>query len=98
MANSDFVALCMGIKSFSIEDELEYKISLLKVGASGDNYVCCGSVWSFGLNFIFLCLGIVMYDNEFETKKNKIQTKDKISMFHHIPTTEKSKKTSLRGV
>ena len=57
MANSDFVALCMGIKSFSIEDELEYKISLLKVGASGDNYVCCGSVLSFGLNFIFLCLG-----------------------------------------
>ena len=54
MANSDFVALCMGIKSFSIEDELEYKISLLKVGASGDNYVCYGSVLSFGLNFIFL--------------------------------------------
>ena len=48
MANSDFVALCMGIKSFSIEDELEYEISLLKVGASSDNYVCCGSVLSFG--------------------------------------------------
>ena len=45
MANSDFVALCMGIKSFSIEDKLEYKISF---GASGDNYVCCGSVLSFG--------------------------------------------------
>ena len=98
MANSDFVALCMGIKSFSIEDELKYKISLLKVNASGDNYACCGSVLSFGLNFIFLCLGIVMYDSEFETKKNKIQTKDKISMFHHIPKIEKSKKTSLRGV
>ena len=39
-----------------------------------------------------------MYDNEFETKKNKIQTKDKISMFHHIPKIEKRKKTSLRGV
>ena len=26
-----------------------------------------------GLNFIFLCfLGMVMYDNEFETKENKI--------------------------
>ena len=98
MANSDFVALCMGIKSFSIEDELKYKISLLKVIASGDNYACCGSVLSFGLNFIFLCLGIVMYDSDFETKKNKIQTKDKISMFHHIPKIEKSKKTSLRGV
>ena len=86
------------LKSFSIEDELEYKISLLKAGASGNNYVCCGSVLSFGLNFIFVCLGIVMYDNEFETKKNKIQTKDKISMFHHIPKIEKRKKTSLRGV
>ena len=86
------------LRSFSIEDELEYKISLLKVRASGNNYVCCGSVLSFGLNFIFLCLGIVMYDNEFETKKNKIQTKDKISMFHHIPKIEKRKKTSLRGV
>ena len=30
-----------------------------------------------------------MYDNEFETKKNKIQTKDKISMFHHIPKKRK---------
>ena len=28
-----------------------------------------------GLSFIFHCFG---YDNEFETKENKIQTKDKI--------------------
>lgn len=39
-----------------------------------------------------------MYDNEFETKKNKIQTKNEINMFHRIPKMEKSKKTSLQGV
>ena len=36
-----------------------------------------------GLNFIFtLFLGMVMYDNEFETKENKIQAKDKIEPQH----------------
>ena len=34
-------------------------------------------------NFIFLCFGIlVMYDNAFETKENKIYTKDKIEPQH----------------
>ena len=32
-----------------------------------------------GSNFLFFCfLGIVMYDNEFETRENKIWTEDKI--------------------
>ena len=33
-----------------------------------------------GLNFILFCFWacVLMYDNEFETKGNKIQTKDKI--------------------
>ena len=30
----------------------------------------------FGSNFIFLCFGMVMYDNKFKTKQNKIGTKD----------------------
>ena len=35
------------------------------------------------LKFYFLLfLGIVMYDNEFETKEYKIQTKDKIEPQH----------------
>ena len=50
------------------------------------------------VKFYFSCLGIVMYDNEFETKKNKIQTKNEINIFHRIPKMEKSKKTSLQGV
>ena len=29
-------------------------------------------------NFISLCFGMVMYDNEIKTKGNKIQTRDKI--------------------
>ena len=34
-------------------------------------------------NFIFLSfLGMVMYDNEFETMENKIRTKDKIEPQH----------------
>ena len=37
----------------------------------------------FGLNVIFLLfLGIVMSDNEFETMKNKIKTKNKIEQQH----------------
>ena len=32
--------------------------------------------------YFFLFLGIVMYDNEFETKENKIWTKDKIEPEH----------------
>ena len=35
-----------------------------------------------GLNFFLLFLGMVMYDNEFETKEYKIQTKDKIEPQH----------------
>ena len=49
-------------------------ISLHKV------YTCCGSILS---QFYFpLFLSIVMYDNEFETKENKIWTKDKIEPQH----------------
>ena len=36
-----------------------------------------------------------MYDNEFETKKNKTQTKDKINMFHHLPKMEKSNEENV---
>ena len=40
----------------------------------------------FGLNFIFLCFWIwkcmIIYDNEFETKENKIETKDEIKPPH----------------
>ena len=32
--------------------------------------------------YFLLFLGIVMYDNEFETKENKIWTKDKIEPQH----------------
>ena len=40
------------------------------------------------LKFYFpLFLGMVMYDNEFETKENKIETKDKIEP-QHIPEVE----------
>ena len=35
-----------------------------------------------GLNFFLLFLGMVMYDNEFETKEYKIRTKDKIEPQH----------------
>ena len=36
-----------------------------------------------GLNFIsFLFWGVVIYDNEFETKEIEIQTKDKIEPQH----------------
>ena len=37
--------------------------------------ICCSSIYFIlGLNFIFLCFwGMVMYDNEFETKENKIE-------------------------
>ena len=35
-----------------------------------------------GSNFVFLFLGIVMYDNEFETKENQIWTMDKIEPQH----------------
>ena len=36
-----------------------------------------------GLNFIFLLFwGMLMYDNEFKTKGNKIETKDKIEPQH----------------
>ena len=56
--------------------------------------ICCDSMLSLvqmwapllGLaKFIYyflLFLGIVMYDNEFETKENKIWTKDKIELQH----------------
>ena len=56
--------------------------------------ICCDSMLSLvqmqapllGLaKFIYyflLFLGIVMYDNEFETKENKIWTKDKIEQQH----------------
>ena len=32
--------------------------------------------------FVLLFLGILTYDNEFETKENKIKTKDKIKPQH----------------
>ena len=37
-----------------------------------------------GLNFLFFCFWVrkYNYDNEFETKANKIQTKDKIEPLH----------------
>ena len=41
-----------------------------------------------GLNFFLLFLGMVMYDNEFETKEYKIQTKDKIEPQHIYVSAE----------
>ena len=49
-------------------------------------YVCCGSILSLVQIFFPFFLGIVMYDNEFETKEKKIWTKDKIEpqhLYHH---------------
>ena len=49
-------------------------------------YVCCGSILSLVQIFFSFFLGIVMYDNEFETKEKKIWTKDKIEpqhLYHH---------------
>ena len=41
-----------------------------------DKFILCS-------NFIFLSfLGMVMYDNEFETMENKIRTKDKVEPQH----------------
>ena len=43
--------------------------------------ICCGSILSlvqFFFLFFFVFLGVVMYDNEFETKEIKIWTKYKI--------------------
>ena len=37
---------------------------------------------SAALFLVCLLLGMVMYDNEFETKENKIYTKDKIELQH----------------
>ena len=33
--------------------------------------ICCGLIFFPGLDFIFLFGGMVIYDNEFETKGNK---------------------------
>ena len=50
-------------------------------------YSCtyCGSI-ILGLNFLFFCFWVwkYNYDNEFETKANKIETKDKIIEPLHI--------------
>ena len=35
-------------------------------------YVCCGSILSLVQIFFSFFLGVVMYDNEFETKEKKI--------------------------
>ena len=46
-------------------------------------YICCGSILSKWFKFYFpLFLGMVIYDNEFETKENKISTKDKTEPQH----------------
>ena len=42
-------------------------------------YICCGSIFTLGLNFLFLFLGMVMHDDEFETKENNIKPKIKLS-------------------
>ena len=56
--------------------------------------ICCDSMLSLvqmrapllglakSIYYFLLFLGIVMYDNEFETKENKIWTKDKIEPEH----------------
>ena len=56
--------------------------------------ICCDSMLSLvqmrapllglakSIYYFLLFLGIVMYDNEFETKENKIWTKDKIELQH----------------
>ena len=56
--------------------------------------ICCDSMLSLvqmralllglakSIHYFLLFLGIVMYDNEFETKENKIWTKDKIEPQH----------------
>ena len=46
------------------------------------NFIC-------GLNFYFpFFLDIVIYDNEFETKEDKIETKDKIfSYYYYLEVT-----------
>ena len=43
---------------------------------------CIFYLW-FKFSFL-LFLGMVMYDNDFKTKENKIQTKDKIELQHYI--------------
>ena len=52
------------------------KIVLLKAN------LCCGLILSLVQIYFLLFLGIVMYDNEFETKENKIWTKVKIEPQH----------------
>ena len=49
---------------------------------AGRQCIFCGSVLSLVQTFFSFFLGIVMYANEFETKKNKIWTKDKIKPQH----------------
>ena len=46
---------------------------------------CCGSI--FSLVYFPLFWGMVIYDNEFETKENKVKTNDKIEPqhYHRLP-------------
>ena len=41
-------------------------------------WICCGSILSLVQIIFSFVFSIVMYDNDFETKENKIWTKDKI--------------------
>ena len=43
---------------------------------------CCGSILSLVQILYSFVLGIVMYDNEIETKENKLWTRDKIEPQH----------------
>ena len=51
-------------------------------------------MWYVMLQFCPLFLGMVIYDNEFEKKENKIWTEDKIEP-QHIQCTQHSNKEKL---
>ena len=52
--------------------------------------IYCGSILSLVTVYFPLFSGIIMYDNEFKTKRNKILTKDKIEpQYRHYQTNFK---------
>ena len=65
----------------ALSKQLKVQFSLLwQVSITNINVVVQFYPW-FKFSFL-LFLGIVMYDNEFERKENKIRTKDKIESQH----------------
>ena len=85
------ICFCIRNRTSERSERVRFLIQKQRVGKYRTKHFTCGIVFiiyvvvqfSYWFEFYFpLFWGMVIYDNQFETNENKIQTKDKIEPQH----------------